>query len=120
MNLTNADRAAIQSIIEQQIQAFRQNDADRAFRLASPTIRQQFETSQTFIEMVQASYDPLYRSRSVLFEDVGVVEGQLAQQMIVMGANGSLYRAYYLMQRQASADWRINGCYLTRIKELKP
>ncbi|MGB3612471.1 MAG: DUF4864 domain-containing protein [Elainellaceae cyanobacterium] len=119
MEITSTDRTAIRSVIEQQIQAFRKNDPDAAFRFASPGIRQQFEAPQTFIEMVQASYDPLYRSRSVMFEDVGTVEGQLAQQVIVMGADGALYRAYYLMQRQPNGDWCINGCYLTRMKELK-
>ncbi|MGF1512500.1 MAG: DUF4864 domain-containing protein [Elainellaceae cyanobacterium] len=116
MELTSIDRAAIRLVIEQQIQAFRRADADAAFGLASPGIQQQFETAQTFLQMVQTSYDPLYRSRSVIFEDIGTVEGQLAQQIVVMGADGSLYQAYYLMQRQPSRDWRINGCYLTRMK----
>ncbi len=119
MELTSTDRAAIHSVIEQQIQAFRRADAEAAFGLASLGIRQQFESAQAFINMVKTSYDPLYRSRSVIFEDIGTVEGQLAQQLLVMGADGALYRAYYLMQRQSSPTWRINGCYLTRMKEPK-
>ncbi|MGF1536128.1 MAG: DUF4864 domain-containing protein [Elainellaceae cyanobacterium] len=119
MELTSIDRAAIRLAIEQQIQAFRQANAEAAFSLASPGIQQQFGNAQTFISMVQTSYDPLYRARSVVFEDMGTVEGQPAQQLVIMGADGALYQAYYLMQRQPSQDWRINGCYLTRMKEVK-
>lgn len=120
MDLTSRDRADIRAAIEQQIQAFRKGDADTAFTFASPGIQEQFQTPQTFIKMVQTAYDPLYRARSVMFQDIGLAEGKLAQQVVIMGPDEALYRAYYLMQRQSNGDWRINGCYLNRLKETQP
>ncbi|MEO0406164.1 MAG: DUF4864 domain-containing protein [Cyanobacteria bacterium P01_A01_bin.135] len=120
MDLTSTDRADIRSVIEQQIQAFRQGNAEAAFAFASPGIQEQFKTPQLFIKMVQTAYDPLYRARSVVFQDIGTVEGKLAQQVVIMGPDEALYRVYYLMQRQSNSDWRINGCYLTRMKETQP
>ena len=116
MELTNTDRATIRSVIEQQLQAFQQNDAEKAFSFASPGIRAQFKTAEQFIAMVESSYRPLYRPRSVMFEDIVRVEGKVAQQVVVMGPGGGLFNAVYLMQLQSDYSWRIDGCFLTPIQ----
>jgi hypothetical protein len=116
MELTHADRAAIRSVIEQQLKAFQDNNAEKAFSFASPGIQEQFGDAEQFMAMVEASYLPVYRPRSVMFEDIIRIEGKVAQQVVVMGPNGSLYNAVYLMQLQPGEHWRINGCFLVPIE----
>lgn len=116
MELTNTDRAAIRSVIEQQLQAFQQDNAELAFSFASPGIQNQFKTAANFMAMVESSYPAVYRPRSVMFEDIVRVEGKVAQRVVLMGPDGSLFNAFYLMQIQPDESWRINGCFLTPIQ----
>ncbi len=116
MELTNTDRAVIRTTIEQQLQAFQQENAELAFSFASPSIQAQFETAETFMEMVESSYPAVYRPRSVMFEDIVRSEGKVAQRVVLMGPDGALFNAFYLMQIQPDESWRINGCFLTPIQ----
>lgn len=116
MELTNTDRATIRSVIEQQLRAFQQDNAELAFSFASPGIQAQFETAENFMRMVESSYPAVYRPRSVMFEDIVRVEGRVAQRVVLMGPDGALFNAFYLMQIQSDESWRINGCFLQPIQ----
>ncbi len=116
MQVTDTDRTAIRSVIEQQLDALRRDDADGAFAFASPGIRTQFGTAKNFLAMVRASYQPVYRPRSVVFEDLTSVEGIPTQQVLLLSPDGEPVRALYLMEKQPDGIWKINGCYLVPIK----
>ena len=75
-DLTDADRTAIRTVIERQLDALRQDDASGAFALASPEIQAKFETPERFLTMVRTSYQPVYRPRQVVFRDLTILEGQ--------------------------------------------
>lgn len=117
MNLTETDRTAIRSVVEQQLQAFQQDDATKAFSFASPGIRALFGTPETFIKMVRQAYQPVYRPRSVLFESVTILEGTPTQPVLLLGADDTPVRAFYLMELQRDGSWRINGCLLAPIDQ---
>ena len=74
-DLTDADRTAIRTVIERQLDALRQDDAASAFALASPEIQAKFETPERFLTMVQTSYQPVYRPRQVVFRDITTLGG---------------------------------------------
>lgn len=105
-------RAVIQHVIQQQIEAFQQDDAAGAFGFASPDIQAQFGTPETFMRMVKTAYAPVYSPRAVMFEDLTTLEGMPAQTVMLMSANEELVQAVYLMQQQPDGDWRIHGCFL--------
>ena len=113
MKMTEADLIAIHQVIEQQIAAFQADNAVAAFSQAAPSIQAQFGTADNFARMVEAAYPPVYRPRSVIFENLLEVEGLPAQQVMLMDQSGQLIRATYLMQQQPVGDWKIAGCYLT-------
>ena len=104
---------AIRQVIEQQIVAFQNDNAVAAFAQAAPGIQVQFGTAENFINMVKAAYPPVLSPRSVVFEDLQQVDDLPAQQVMLMGQDGGLVRATYLMQQQVMGDWKIAGCYLT-------
>ena len=110
-----ADARAVRAVIEAQLDAFRKDDAARAFSLASPGIRATFGTPENFIEMVRTSYAVVYRPRSVLFEAPVAIDGQVVQPVRMTDGEGRAWLALYPMQRQPDGTWRTDGCQLGRL-----
>ncbi|NJR64569.1 MAG: DUF4864 domain-containing protein [Leptolyngbyaceae cyanobacterium CRU_2_3] len=110
--MTPADRETIHSLVQLQLQAFQDGNAAEAFSFASPSIQAQFGTPETFVDMVKTGYPSVYCPRSVVFEEITMVQGLPAQKVMLMSAEGELVRAIYLMQQQPDASWRIHGCFL--------
>lgn len=116
MELSDTDRAAIRSIISNQLEAFQQDDASRAFSFASPEIQARFGTPDNFMRIVKTAYQPVCRPRSVMFEAMTTIEGVPTQQVLLLDPEGKLVRALYLMQQQLNKTWRIAGCYLVLLE----
>ncbi|MGI9434443.1 MAG: DUF4864 domain-containing protein [Geminicoccaceae bacterium] len=114
-SLSDADRTAIRNVIQAQIAAFRADDDLLAFSFATPSIQNRFGDASSFIAMVKRGYLPVYRPRHVEFSELLDVQGKLAQRVVVVGPDSSVFSAYYLMQRQPDGDWRISGCVLRPI-----
>jgi Domain of unknown function (DUF4864) len=112
-----ADAAAIQQVIQGQMNAFKADDWNAAFAYASPSIQTKFESAQVFSQMVTQAYQPVYRPRGVEFREVKASEFGPTQEVFVVGPDGLSYLAYYTMERQADGSWRISGCYLVRMED---
>ena len=112
---TSKDADAIRAVITAQINAFRVDDGDKAFALATPGIRAQFGGAAAFLAMVKAEYPVVYRPKSVIFERPGTLDGGIVQPVRFTDAEGRGWTAIYPMERQPGGDWRINGCYLERV-----
>jgi len=114
------DRAAIQAIISAQIEAFKKDDAVRAFSFASPGIRQVFQTPERFIEMVRTGYAQIYRPLRVEFgpatRSLGALQ-QVRQVVNLVGMDGRKAVAYYLMERQPDGSWKIGGVQLELVAD---
>ena len=109
-----SDRAAIRSVIQTQLDAFRRDDAAAAFALAAPGLRHHFmDDPAVFLGMVRQGYQPVYRPRSTVFGSVVVTDGQVTQKLEVVGQDGAGHEALYLMEHEADGSWRIGGCMLT-------
>jgi hypothetical protein len=115
--LTAADRLGIQTVIEQQLKALRQDDAATAFAFASPSIQAKFGTPAVFLRMVQTAYQPVYRPRHVTFKELQLTDGVPTQSVFLVGPDGVPVMAVYLMQKQPDGAWKIDGCYLTAFKD---
>ena len=115
--VADADRAAIQTVIEAQIDAFRRDDDAAAFALASPMIQGMFESQDRFMTMVRRLYPPVHRPRLVDFGEVIEVEGGVVQKVELIGPDGAPVLALYTMIRGPDG-WRINGVALTASEKL--
>jgi Domain of unknown function (DUF4864) len=109
------DARAVREVIEAQLDAFKKDDAARAFSLATAAIRERFGSADNFLEMVRTSYAVVYRPRSVLFEAPVLIDGQVVQPVRMTDAEGRGWVALYPMQRQPDGSWRTNGCQLGRL-----
>jgi len=111
-SLSDGDRSAIRDIIGRQVEAFRRDDGDAAFGLASPTIQHMFGSSGIFMDMVRQGYQPVYRPRVFDFGEIVELNGQPTQKVHVVGPDGRPVTAFYPMTRLPDGSWRIDGCFL--------
>ncbi|MBO04272.1 MAG: DUF4864 domain-containing protein [Chloroflexi bacterium] len=117
-SISTSDRAAIRTVIEQQLDAFQRDDAKAAFALAAPGIHYTFRTPERFMIVVKRGYKPVYRPRVVEFRDIQEVDGiGPVQSVYFEGMDGDSVIALYPMQRQPDGSWRINGAHLVRSDE---
>ena len=112
--LSRSDAAEIRTVIHRQIDAFRRDDAQGAFALASPGVQQAFGTPERFLDTVRASYGAVYRPASVSFLELVVFDGNVVQPIQVVDRDGGVWVAYYAMQRQQDGSWRTSGCHLVQ------
>lgn len=112
--LDDADRAGIRSVIERQIQAFRRDDAEEAFGLASPAIQGMFGGKDAFMDMVRRGYAPVHRPRSFDFGPAREERGEIEQAVRIQDRDGADWDAVYALERQPDGSWRISGCRLVK------
>ena len=108
------DRLAIRAVIEDQLAAFRRDDAAAAFAHASARIQARFQTPEIFMRMVRGGYQPVYRPRLVEFRDIFEWHGLPTQRVYLVGPDGVPVIALYPMERQPDGNWKIDGCTLVR------
>jgi Domain of unknown function (DUF4864) len=102
------DVEAAGRVVLEQLDAFRRDDFDRAFGLASSQIRQLFDRLR-FEAMVRNGYPEIARSVSALVAGGERRDGDLVYLLVrVRGANGQRVEAVYEMVLENGA-WRING-----------
>jgi hypothetical protein len=110
--VTAEDRAAVRAVIEAQIDAFRHDDAEKAFSYAAPAIQELFAPPERFLQMVRDVYAPVYRPKSVKFVDLEIVAGEYTQKVLLVGPDDVPVMALFLMDKRAEGDWKILGCVL--------
>lgn len=109
----DAEVKAAQSVIESQLQAFRDDDAARAYSYAAPSIKRIFPTKEAFMSMVTNGYPPVHRAQSHAFgkvEETGA--SSIMQQVLIVGPDGKDYEAVYTLERQPDGSYLITGCSL--------
>ncbi len=105
-----ADTEAVRAVVEAQLAAFAEDDGQRAFSYAAPSIRAMFGSPERFMAMVRGSYPVVYRPTGVVFLHPAWVQGQLVQGVHLTDAAGALWLAVYSLERQPDKSWRISGC----------
>ena len=109
-DLTAEEARAIRAVVQGQLDAFKADDAARAYAYASPGIQQQFGTAEHFMAMVRGQYPMVYRPASVAFLQPQRVDGQVTQAVRMTDAAGASWLVVYLMEQQRDKRWRIAGC----------
>ena len=113
-NVSASDVAEIRQVIERQIDAFRRDDAQGAFALASPGVQESFGTPERFLEAVRVAYRAVYRPARYAFDELVVIGPDAVQRVALTDGAGVTWLAYYAMQRQRDGSWRASGCRLVQ------
>ena len=112
-----SDKAAIAGVIQDQIAAFKVDDANRAFGYASPAIQAKFGTPEEFLNMVRTGYGQVSRAAQVSFRDLVIEQGVPVQPVEIRGMDGTGVLALYFMERQPDGSWKINGVLIAELPE---
>lgn len=108
-----SEAKAIETTIRAQIDAFSRDDADAAFRYATPKIQKMFGgDSSRFLRTVREGYPAVYRPSSLFFLPPKRQGESWVQMVNVADSDGKLWVAYYDMRQQPDKSWKINGCEL--------
>lgn len=108
-----ATRAALQAVIAQQIDAFNRGDAKAAESFAAPALRSKYPDADRFFAMVKTSYAALIHPRSTSFGETADSPHGPLQNVVVVAADGTVWKAIYAFQK-VEGGWRIIGCGLSR------
>ena len=108
------DVAKIRNIILGQLDAFREDDAEKAFSFAAPQIQEIFKTPETFLHMVRKAYRSVYRPQSFEFRGTQRIYGNIVQPLEVIGPTGVSETALYVMEEQPDGTWKIGACIMAQ------
>jgi hypothetical protein len=106
--------ATAQSVIRSQEQAFSHDDAAAAYSYAAPAIQEMFRQPDIFMYMVQNNYPPVYRHKSFEFGEARAADGQIAQRVHIIDADGQAWEAMYTLEQQPDGSLKITGCSLLK------
>ncbi len=112
-----AQDGAIEGTIRSQIDAFLEDDFDRAFSYASPMIQGIFRTPENFGVMVRKGYPMVWRPLVVRFLDLSETDGRIVQRVQLVDQDGVTYVAEYEMI-ETEDGWQINGVRIERAPEV--
>ena len=98
-----------QAVIESQLKAFINKDAEGAFFNASPYIKMRFNNPQDFMSMVKNYYEPVYNPKNYYFMESKFFEGAIYHQLQIVSQNNVSYLAMYSLIKD-KGEWKISGC----------
>jgi hypothetical protein len=108
--LAQEEADEIRGVIVAQLEAFADDDADTAFEIATPAVRQAIGSSSRFLAMVRGAYPMVYRPASVSFHKPEQEAGSVLQLVEITDSESKSWLALYALERQPDMSWRISGC----------
>ncbi len=112
--ITTDEENEIKSIVNQQLEAFQNDDFEKAYSFASPTIKKMFSSPEVFRKMVIGGYQAVYRPQSIKMGSVEIIKGVTTLKVYLVDPNGEFVTANYLMEKQGNGEWLISGCVLSK------
>ncbi|MDB5824712.1 MAG: hypothetical protein JWR21_3416 [Herminiimonas sp.] len=110
--VSNTDARAIQDVVQSQLDALSEDDAGRAFSLATEHMRSLIGTPERFLQMIKDQYPPVYRNRLALFSPPERIDGHTVIIVRLTDKDNLVWLAVYEMTRDADGIWKIEGCNL--------
>ncbi len=112
-----AETAAIEATISDQLSDFNRRDVSGAWEHASPTIQGIFGTAENFGTMVETGYPMVWTNASAEFLEIEDRGGALHQRVLVRDSGGAGWILDYEMV-EVEGRWLINGVYVEPAPEL--
>lgn len=98
----------IESVIQNQLDAFLADDVNTAFTFAAPNIKGMFGSAENFGRMVQNGYPMVWRPGDVRFLELRRFPGGLFQRVEIIDQSGQAHWLDYRMS-QTENGWQISG-----------
>ena len=107
-------RTEIEYNISDQIKAFRNQDFQRAYKYASPSIKFFFPSAESFCKMIKESYPMIWDPEKYEFLEIQNRLGIIFQRVMFTDQNGKNFVFDYQM-RKVKANWNINGVFIVKV-----
>lgn len=114
--LRDSEVVAIHRAVRSQIEALVNDDAARAFDLATEDTRSRLGSPDNFLRIIKEKYDPVYRHRMALYSPPQIVLGKVYQAVRLTDLDSHVWVAIYLMHKDEQGTWKIDGCQLVETK----
>ncbi len=104
----------VRAVVMAQLQAFATDDAEAAFAVAAPSVRQAVGDSTRFLDLVRGNYPMVYRPAGFGFLPPEKEDGQVLQLVSLRDNDGVTWLAVFSLEQQPDMAWRINGCIVAQ------
>ena len=98
----------VRNTISSQIEAFKENNIEKAYTFAAPNIQAQFSNPEVFGFMVRNGYPVIWRPKSFKFTEFKDFGDRCIQRVLFQSYNGSLESYDYILEKNGDF-WRIAG-----------
>ncbi|MES2536040.1 MAG: DUF4864 domain-containing protein [Pseudomonadota bacterium] len=106
------DAQEIHALVQEQLEAFANDDAEKAFDLTTDSAREQLGSADDFLLMIKTEYPAIYRHRRALFSVAESVAGNTFQIVRLTDGENNVWLAIYQVERESNGRWKIDGCIL--------
>ena len=104
----DARTGPVVGVIQKQLDAFQQDDFEKAFTFASPTIKRMFGNPDRFGQMVRNGFPMVWRPSEVQFLDFMDKGGEISQTVLFRDAKGvPIVLQYFMIETESG--WQIDG-----------
>ncbi len=114
---SSADEVDIQTVIDNQIDAFLSDDFATAFTYASPNIKRVFGNPERFGQMVRQGYPMVWRPQNVEYLSLNQINGRHVQTVMITDNTGTIHLLEYDMI-DTPEGWLINGVQILRTPQI--
>ncbi len=100
----------VREVIVAQVAALAEDDAERAFETATPSVRAAIGSSWRFLAMVRGAYPMVYRPNSMSFHKPEKEGASVLQLVEIKDSESKSWLAVFQLEQQPDQSWRISGC----------
>ena len=102
------------TVIQRQLDAFKQNDASGAFALASPGLKETYNNPANFMDSVRSGDTPFFKRRMTEYHDFVSAGDDAAQSLVLVDEDNYVWTVVYKLARQPDGSWLIDGVVLVK------
>lgn len=108
----------ISLVVQSQLDAFSEDDAERAFSLATEATQNLAGTPGEFMRVIKQQFTPIYRHRAALFSKPEIIGKHALQVVQLTDHDNFVWIAIYQVEREGNGAWKVDGCQLFETKEM--
>ena len=98
----------VRNTISSQIEAFKENNIEKAYTFAAPNIQAQFPTPEVFGMMVRNGYPVIWKPKSFKFTKFQDLGNKSIQRVLFQSYDGRLETYDYILEKYDGL-WKIAG-----------
>ena len=109
---------AVTQVVQSQLNAFAQDDAETAFKLSTASTRQLIGTPNELLSVIKHKFAPIYRHSKAIFAKPEIINRSALQIVHLTDADNLVWIAIYQVEQEADGIWRVDGCQLFETRSI--